>query len=124
MSDHSINVVSNAPTMFDEVYSRVMKMIKLNKVNAGDLVVISTYAMTTVQKYPNLDGPSKKQLVIDVITKVVHESDIFAPEDKMAGDMFIQLTLPMLIDTIINAYNHKVDLKKIKASCVNCFKSI
>lgn len=117
MSDTSVT------TLFDEIYSKVLKMIKTKSVNASDLVTITTYAMMVVQKYPGLTGPEKKQTVTDVVIKIVNESGLLNPEDQAAANMFIEITLTIIIDTIKSAYNHDFDLKKIKANWCSCLGS-
>jgi len=70
--------------------------------------------MTIVQKYPELSGAQKKQKIID-------DSDLLPEDQEDAANAFVQLTLPPMIDAVVDAYKHNIDPKKIRAGCLACF---
>jgi hypothetical protein len=116
------DISSQTPsTLFDDVYANVYKTIKKKSVDSGDIIRIVASAMVVVQKYPELDGATKKQLVIDVLSKIVDDSGLVKDEDKEACHLLIQVTVPVVIDTIVSAYNHEIDLKKVKSCFAKCF---
>ena len=109
--------MSEMSTQFDKIYNEVLEGIHTKSVDPSDLVVISTSAMQIVQKYPNLTGSDKKRLVIDVMSKLVSESDLVSEEQQEDAQAFLQHALPNMIDTVVNAYQHKIKLKKVGQKC-------
>ena len=104
-------------TQFDKIYNEVLEGIHTKDVDASDLVVIATSAMQIVQGYPTLTGADKKRLVIDVLTKLVSDSGLVSAEQQEAARAFIQHSLPNMIDMVVNAYQHKIKLKKVGQRC-------
>ena len=112
---------TNSNTLFDDIYGNVLKMIKTKNINAGDLVKIATDAMVVVQRYPTMSGLEKKEVVTDIMVKIVNESGLLKPDDQQAAATFIGIILPVMIDTIKSVYNHEYDLKKIRSKwCFSC----
>nr|QBK86362.1 MAG: uncharacterized protein LCMAC102_01570 [Marseillevirus LCMAC102] len=125
MADFKQIPSSDIQPQFDEIYSKVLKTIKTKNIQVSDLVIIATSAMTIVQKYPILTGTEKKTLVIDIIQKIINKTDLLPENQKQPASFFIEFTLPTLIDTIVSAYNHDIDLKKLGVGCLKCiFKRI
>ncbi len=122
MSDFKQIPSSDIQTQFDEIYSKVLRTIKTKEIQVSNLVTIATSAMTIVQKYPTLTGTEKKNLVIDIIQKIIDDTNLLPEDQKQTAFLFIRFTLPSLIDTIISVYNREIDLKKIGQGCVSCLK--
>ncbi len=104
-------------TQFDKIYKNVLNGIKTKNIDASDLVIIATSAMQIVQKYPELTGEDKKRMVIDILARLVDESDLVPAKYQDASLIFIQYTLPNMIDAVVNAYQHKIKLKKVGQRC-------
>lgn len=112
---------SEMQTLFGEIYTSVLRTIRTRKISAADLVIVATSTMSIVQRYPRLSGQQKKQLVVEVLTKVVDDSDLLPADQEQAALMFIQFTLPPMIDVVVDAYRHNgIDLKKSVNSCFPC----
>lgn len=99
------------------LFKRIVKFAKGKKLTASDLIIITTFSMQYAQQFPTALGFEKKQAVINAISKFVDETDVFDEEGKVAAKIFIQMTLPGMIDTIIAAYKHKLRLGNAIASC-------
>ncbi len=110
-------MATNDKSLVDSLYDQVLSHIRSKQIKVRDLVVIATKAMELVQKVPELTGSERKNIVIDVVVKIVDDSNLLSGEDEAAALMFIEMTLPTLIDTVVNAYKKHIDLKKIKTSC-------
>jgi hypothetical protein len=104
-------------SVFDLAYSRISNSIKNKKITASDLVVISAAAIKAVQQSGVSDNDEKKYFVIDLLQKVVDEGEFLDDEAKAAATIFIQLTLPTLIDTMIKVAKQEIDIGKIKSRC-------
>ena len=105
---------ANIRTQFDVIYAAVLRTIDKKNLSVIDLISLTTSAMVIVQKYPEMSGETKKRIVIDIIKHIVDDSDIFKKgEEEEAVKLFIEITLPVLIDTVVNVYNHNIDLEKI-----------
>ena len=101
--------VANADDAFNNFYAEVQTLINKPTITASDLVPLAIDVMSVVQKDVSLSGPEKKQYVIDIMTKIVNESNILSPEYKADAESFLNTVLPMLIDSIINVYNREVN---------------
>ncbi len=102
---------------FDKIYNKVLNGIKTKTIDTSDLVIIATSAMQIVQKYPELTGEDKKRMVIDILSRLVDESNLVPSKYQDTSRVFIQHTLPNMIDAVVNAYQHKIKLKKVVQKC-------
>ncbi len=98
---------------FEHLYSYVVS-VHSEKLNASNIIVIATELMQVVEKYKTLTGSQKKTLVINVIKKLVN-STVDDESDKKTLNTIIDLTLPTVIDNLINAINGNIKFDKEKA---------
>jgi hypothetical protein len=101
---------------FDKLYDTVYKSIETDHITTSDLIVIVTKTMVLVQRYPNMTGLEKKQLVVKICQKIV-ATELVPEADREAMIQFIDVALPPTIDMIVAAYNHKFDLSKLRSRC-------
>jgi hypothetical protein len=113
-----VRQMTGGTTQFDMLYDAVLETIKIKSVDVSDLVIVATSAMQIVQQYPNLNGADKKRLVVDIMTKLVNDSGLVPAEQREAALIFLQHTLPNMIEVVINAYQHKIKLKKVGQGCI------
>lgn len=98
---------------FEHLYSYVVS-VHSEKLNASNIIVIATELMQVVEKYKTMTGSQKKTLVINVIKKLVN-STVDDESDKKTLNTIIDLTLPTVIDNLINAMNGNIKFDKEKA---------
>ena len=100
---------------FDRLYDK-LKDLGSDGVTSSNITGIVLSLMQFVQTIGGLNGAQKKQLVISVIRKFINEEI----EDRdLARDLsvFVELTLPPLIDEFV-ALNNRETRIKIK-SCIS-----
>lgn len=101
----------DADELVDEVYAAVRRTFgsEITLENVASLVTEVMEAVNTVKDAP---GPKKKRIATAVINKLLAEAsdDVVTPEVTAV----IRLILPNLIDSIISAFKHQVDLSSIE----------
>ena len=110
-----ISVEDPGEYAFDRLYDK-LKDLGSDGVTSSNITGIVLSLMQFVQTIGGLTGTQKKQLVISVIKKFINEEI----EDRdLARDLsvFVELTLPPLIDEFV-ALNNRETRIKIK-SCIS-----
>lgn len=109
---------------FNRLYDK-LKDLGSGGVTSSNITGIVLSLMQFVQTIGGLNGAQKKQLVISVIRKFINEEI----EDRdLARDLsvFVELTLPPLIDEFVALNNHETRIKikscisKILQKCFCC----
>ena len=110
-----MSLVSKLKTSFDQ-YS-------LDENNMIDYVV---RIMTLVEQQKNLSGFEKKAVVIEVLTRLVDDTNKLSSESKAALKSIIKIVVPGVIETIVAATKGLISVnKKVEESvkkCCFCFK--
>jgi hypothetical protein len=110
-----MSLVSKLKTSFDQ-YS-------LDENNMIDYVV---RIMTLVDQQKNLSGFEKKAVVIEVLTRLVDDTNKLNSESKTALKSIIKIVVPGVIETIVAATKGLIAVnKKVEESvkkCCFCFK--
>jgi hypothetical protein len=88
-----------------------LKSIHSEKITPSNIVLVATELIQLVEKYKTLTGAQKKTMVINVVKKLVN-SQFDTPEDKRAMNLIIDLTLPTVVDNLINAINGNLKFDK------------
>ena len=84
---------------FSRLYDEMEAIIGKREVNAGNIMSLVTLLMKTADKYTDVKGIQKKELVLAVTKKVVEET---VPETERENVLYIvNGTLPAIIDTIV-----------------------
>ena len=119
-----ISVEDPGEYAFDRLYDK-LKDLGSGGVTSSNITGIVLSLMQFVQTIGGLNGAQKKQLVISVIKKFINEEI----EDRdLARDLsvFVELTLPPLIDEFVALNNHETRIKikscisKILQKCFCC----
>lgn len=97
---------------FDVLYNHV-KSIHSEKITPANIVLLATETIQLVEKYKELTGHQKKTTVISVVKKMVN-SQFDTEEDKKAMNLIIDLTLPTVVDNLVNAINGNLKFDKEK----------
>lgn len=83
--------------------------LKNGEIDTSNIINIATGLMSIVEKYPNLKGKDKKQIVITVLQELV---DDIVKDDTLAMtlNIIIENTMSVVIDRIIDASKGKLKL--------------
>jgi len=111
---------------FDRLYQKLQEVAK-DGVTSSNITGIVLTLMQSVQTLGNLNGPQKKELVIDVVKKFIREK---VDDENVKRDLqiFADLTLPPLIDEFVALNNRETRIKvkncigKIISRCLRCCK--
>jgi hypothetical protein len=111
--------VSFPLTLIEKLYTKLVYENSNTKLTPGNIASYLINLMQIVESVTELRGDKKKQLVIEVmeyfINSQIQDGDEYASELRL----LVKLTLPELIDTIVN-----IDRKKIKIKVKKGIKSI
>lgn len=90
-------------------------------VSTSNILNIITYSMATVEKFRGVPGPQKRDMVLQVIRRVVNEH---APaEDRDAINSMIALFGPGVIDSLVSATKGQLNINAIAKKVRGCFAS-
>jgi hypothetical protein len=109
------------------IYEKLRKMISTKHVTLANIISVVGIIMQLVQQYPTLLGEQKKQIVKNVIYRVIAEFPM-TETDRLALKGFLDGTLDKTIDYIIAVANGEIDIigqvidavDKISESCARC----
>lgn len=90
---------------FDKCYLEVVKTLD-TRITASNMIKIISQCMKIVQTFTKLNGVEKKDLVIDVVQKLIRDSDHDEVLEDILIDMLEKIGHPV-IDTIIVASKGK-----------------
>ena len=91
-----------------------LKSIHSEKITPANVVLLAMETIQLVEKYKELTGHQKKTMVISVVKKLVN-TQFDTEEDKRAMNLIIDLTLPTVVDNLVNAINGNIKFDKEKA---------
>ena len=104
-------------TALEELYNYSKSVIDMNNITTITLITLMNKLIQIVEKYKELTGNQKKNLVIDTITKLINEN-ISDDMEKLELLNFASILLPKIIDTMISAiYGEMSFTKDIKSNC-------
>lgn len=109
--------------LFDEVYNKVRGMIKNKQFNAANWISLVIMSMEMVETLPKLHGHEKRDLVVDLMSKLIMEIPM-ADDDRAIVSGLIKMALPGIIDAIIDGTLGKLDLNKVAEQVGNAFDSV
>jgi hypothetical protein len=116
----AIGIIANVkpePNSFlikiEQMVNYIKSTIGNEKINATNIVIISTNLMLIVEQYKDLTGYQKKMLIIDSIKKYINEnvSDI---QERISLMIIVDMTLPQVLDTLVTAINGDIKFEKDK----------
>lgn len=105
----------------EQLVNYIKSTIGDEKINATNIIIISTNLMHIVEQYKDLTGFQKKMLILDTIKKIINQnvSDV---QERMSLMMIVDMTLPQVLDTLVSAVNGNIKFEKDKI--VSCFKKL
>jgi hypothetical protein len=111
------NNVHNLESIVNELYNSIYNMITMEEINPVEipvqLITIVTKTVQVINKYSDLKGSEKKQLVLSAFDKLNNNIDVIFPTISEQDKKMIKLalsTIPSLIDNIISVINMKYDI--------------
>lgn len=96
---------------FQQSYDELVKTVKNQPLNALTAINFVTKAMQIVEKGKDLNGPEKKQLVIDLIIKLINETPL---DDALKANLRA-LPYSAIIDTIVAATKSQLKINDVVA---------
>ena len=90
------------------IYDEVKNLLAGSKLTASNAVTIVVSLMQLIEKYHNLGGSQKKQVILDALNMLIDDNNDNV-EDSAQLKILVQVTLPTVIDTIVS-----VDRKELK----------
>lgn len=123
MSKENIKLILSGEKYIDLLYNSLSKSNFL--LTQENITVVVINLMQLVDKYTELSGEEKKNIVIHVVKKIIkHEIDkdkIIEEEEKLMLT-FVDIFLPSIIDTLVSVDKKKIaiKIKKTFSSCFTC----
>jgi hypothetical protein len=84
------------------LYDNLFMIIGTDKVTSVNMIKVIISLMQTVETYDNLKGVQKKEVIISVLNKYLDEKVLNETYDSKYLRLFINMTLPILIDSMIS----------------------
>lgn len=89
-----------SPETFVQVYDKIKQMILNKTFTSANWISLVVMAMELVEALPKLKGVEKRNLVVDLVTRLVQEVPM--PEhDRILLTSLLASSLPPIIDTIV-----------------------
>lgn len=99
---HVHPLTSYEPAVFNAVYDKMKHMIVNKEFNLGNWVNLVTLTMEVVEVVPGLHGIQKRDLVVDLIAKLVTEIPM-SETDRALVSGLVKTMLPGIIDAIVQS---------------------
>ncbi len=108
----------NTSAQVDQLYDQLSKMIGKNgNITTVNITSVAVSLMKIVEKYPQLTGEDKKNMVIMVLKKFIEEF-VHDEEEKVLLECIIETVLPSMVDMFISLDKNIESIAKKKfASC-------
>lgn len=99
--------------MVDVVYDQIKDQVKnADTINSSNIIILVTLLIKCVEKIAkDKEGSYKKNLVLQVLTKVINESNLDV-DSKLSLQLLVHTTIPIIIDTMIGISKEQLDLGK------------
>lgn len=110
-------------SIFEELYSLAKWALneKEGVISITNVINLVTSTMESAERFRDISGPQKKEVVVNVLDKLVEEIPA-TQDDKPAIQYSIKLLLPNIIDSIVSATKGQLDLNRtLRVSKINPF---
>jgi len=101
------------------LYDEIETLIEGKKIDAGSIISIATLLMKTVEKYSDVNGIQKKEIVLAVLRKIVQEK-ISDPDERANVLFLVEQTVPPVIDALVAVDKGQLKIK-IQKGCKSLF---
>jgi hypothetical protein len=106
-----------------ELYEKVKAKIPNNQVTAGNIFDIIRIAMEEVERFKELPGRAKKELVIRIIYEIVKDlvlDDVENESIKLLLDNFVDIIIDTFVDIDLGHLKINEDQKKVIRKLFPC----
>jgi len=103
-------------TQVEKVYDFLFSEIAKRSLGVEDILQLATAAMEIVQKVKTMTGAEKKETVLGVIKKAI-DSKMVPKNIRQSCRDLLEGALPKMIDLLVAAYRHDINLKKVTSNC-------
>ncbi len=108
-------------TRLAQLYDYSKSILDTKKITTTNIIMIMNNLIQIVEQYKELTGNQKKMLVLDTIKKIINEN-VTDENNKQQLILFVNITLPVILDSIILAING--DMKFAKEKINSCFSKL
>lgn len=91
-------------------------IVNYAKFDVEDITKVLPRLITHVEKFKELEGAEKKNLIITILKHIVDKTD--GPGDDAVWDPIIKSLIPGMIDMLLEVNDGKLKLRK--KSCLSC----
>ena len=99
-----------AQTAVKTLYEEVKNLLADSKLSPSNVVTIVVSLMQLIEKYSELSGLQKKQVVLEALNMLIDDSNDNV-EDAAQLKLLVQVTLPTVIDTIVSVDRKQLQIK-------------
>lgn len=117
MDTDKLTKITETNIVINNLYNEINQLMDGEIINLNNGITFGVNLMQLVEKYKTFTGQEKKQIVIDVINKIIEEQ---VDDENTERDLitFANTVLPTTIDTIIS-----IDKKEIIINTKKFFKN-
>lgn len=115
MSEDKIKTIINED--LETIKNKLGNMVE--SLTVDTIVDVVPELIKTADKYKNLVGVEKKQLVVDILKNLIDNTDGFG--DDVIVDPILKSLLPSIIDNLIKVDKKQIKLKNSKPCCLSVF---
>ena len=103
-------VLTHSTTAVENLYEDLKTILAGTKLNSSNIVAILVNLMQLVEKYPQLHGQQKKQVILYSINMLIDDQNDNV-EDTATLKLLVQSTLPSIIDTLVSIDKKQIQIK-------------
>jgi hypothetical protein len=103
-----------------KLYKKIEIITKEDKLTTINIIQVTTYLMQIIEKYQKLKGFERKEIILKVL--IQYAKNNLSEEKYEEIKPFIDITIPIIIDTIISVDSKEIVIqnKKCLISCFPC----
>lgn len=101
----------SSTALFDSTYDALIAKLNPSQIKPENIMIYVKYAMEIVEGTP-LKGIAQKQLVIDVIRKLIVTAKLSTVNESLCMDFIDSGALSQTIDLIVDASKGKLNINK------------
>jgi hypothetical protein len=106
-------VLTTTNSTVERLYEEVKRLLHGGKLTPTNVVMIMIDLMQIVDKYTELKGPQKKQVLLSALNMLIDDQNDNV-EDVTDLKMLVKMTLPSVIDVIMSIDKKQLKIKTVK----------
>lgn len=106
-------IITYPDSYIDKLYTEIMNVIEKNNIEITDIVGVTINMMKIVDKYKNINGVQKKNLILHILGKLIDDK---IEDEQLVNNLkfIINMTMPFVIDTFISIDKRELIIKMKK----------